>query len=120
MLTIRLQRRGRRNLASFRIVLQERSKAPGSSVQEILGFINPHTDEKSLKKDRIEHWLSRGAQTSNRIHNLLIDEGILKAKKLRTQRRMKGEQTVEATAPAGAAKPESAKPASEQTAEAKS
>ena len=73
----------------FRVVLQEHTKAPNSSVQEILGFLNPHTGEKELKKDRIEHWLSKGAQASERVHNMLIDEEILKGNKIRTQGKMK-------------------------------
>jgi small subunit ribosomal protein S16 len=120
MLTIRLQRRGRRNLASFRVVVQERSKATNSSVIEILGFLNPHTDEKSLKLDRIKHWIDNGAMPSARMHNMLVDEGVITTPKVRTQRRMKGEQTADATAPTGAAKSETAKPAAEQPAEVKS
>lgn len=83
MLKIRLQRFGKKNSPSFRVVLVEHTAPPRGKFQEILGFYNPRTKEKNFKKERIEHWLSKGVQLSPTIHNLLIDAGILKEPKIK-------------------------------------
>jgi small subunit ribosomal protein S16 len=77
MVKIRLQRVGRRNKPSFRIVAQDSRTAPSGRVLEILGFYNPSLKQKNIKKDRLEYWLSQGAQTSDTVHNLLVSEGII-------------------------------------------
>lgn len=88
MLVIRLQRTGRKNRATFRVVLQEKAKAPKSKALEILGSYNPHLadrkDQVTLKADRIKHWLSVGAQPSNTIHNMLVEFGIVEGAKKRS------------------------------------
>lgn len=82
MLRIRLQRKGKKNQPFFRIVVTEKKNPPkGGRAVETLGFLNPLTKEKNLKADRIKYWLSVGAQPSDRVHNLLVSEGIIKDKK---------------------------------------
>lgn len=80
MLVIRFNRFGKRNQAAFRVVLQEKTKAPGRRHIEMLGSYNPHTKAVTLKKERILHWLKEGAQPSDRAHNLLVKEGIIEGK----------------------------------------
>lgn len=83
MLRIRFLKQGKKNRPFFRIVVTERQNPPkGGRFLEIVGFFNPLTKEKEIKKERVEHWLSVGAQPSGRVHNLLIDEGIIKGKKV--------------------------------------
>lgn len=86
MLVIRLSRRGRKKRPTYRIVLQERDWAPTSKAIENLGHMDPHTDPATivLKEDRIKYWLEQGAQTSNTIHNILVNAGIIKDKKKRS------------------------------------
>jgi len=82
MLRIRLQRKGKKNQPFFRIVVTDKRNPPrGGRSLEILGFLNPLTKEKQLKIERIIYWLGVGAQPSDRIHNLLVSEGIIKDKK---------------------------------------
>jgi small subunit ribosomal protein S16 len=83
MLRIRLKRTGKSNSASYRVVVAERSAHPQSEGKENLGHYNPTTDPKQidLKKERIEYWLNEGAQPSNTVHNLLIEEGIIEGDK---------------------------------------
>lgn len=81
MLTIRFNRTGKRNRASFRIVLQEHTKAPGKRHVEILGSYDPHKKTTILKKDRILYWMSQGVKPSDVVHNLLVREGIIEDKK---------------------------------------
>ncbi len=82
MLAIRFNRTGKRNHASFRIVLQEHTKAPGKRHVEILGSYDPHKKAAVLQKDRILHWIGQGAQASPVVMNLLIREGIIEGKKI--------------------------------------
>ena len=79
---IRYQRVGRRNDASFRIVVTEHTTGPKSGKHvEQLGSYNPKTKAVTLKQDRILHWMSVGAQLSDSVHNLLVKEGIIEGKK---------------------------------------
>jgi small subunit ribosomal protein S16 len=82
MLTIRFNRTGKKNRVSYRLVLQEKTKAPGKRHIEILGSHDPHTKTTILKKDRILEWLSKGVQTSDTVHNLLVREGLIEGKKV--------------------------------------
>jgi len=46
---------------------------------ENLGHYNPLTDPVTLevKKDRVEHWMSLGAQPTETVHRLLYKHGII-------------------------------------------
>lgn len=83
MLTIRLSRTGKHKAPQYRVVVQEKGRDPWSPAKEILGHYNPRRQpsELVLKKGRIEYWLSVGAQPSETVHNLLVNEGIIKADK---------------------------------------
>lgn len=82
---IRLQRIGRRNDPSFRVVVNEKAAGPktGRYIEE-LGHYDPRLEkgkDLQMKTDRVKYWLSVGAQPSGTFHNLLIREGILSGKK---------------------------------------
>lgn len=83
MVTLRLQRIGRSKEPHFRLIAQDKRKDQWDKSIEILGWLNPRTKAKDLKKDRIEYWLSVGAQPSDTVNNLLINEGMLKGDKRR-------------------------------------
>ncbi len=99
MLKIRLQRFGKKNSPSYRVVLVEHTAPIRGKFQEILGFYNPKSKEKQFKKDRIEYWISKGVQFSPTIHNLLVDEGILKKEKVKAWRPKKRSEAKPAEAP---------------------
>lgn len=80
MLVIRLNRFGKRNQAQFRVVLQEKTKAPGHRHIEMLGSHNPHSKVTIFKKDRILYWIGQGAQPSDRVHNMLVKDGVIEGK----------------------------------------
>ena len=84
MVSIRLQRIGRKKLPHFRLIVQDKQKDPWDKSLEILGSMNPRTKEIKLNKERIEYWLSKGAQPTNTVHNLLIEQGIIKGEKVKT------------------------------------
>jgi len=66
----------------YRLVISEKTKDPYGRALEILGSWNPFTKELSVKKDRIEHWQSVGAQMSPTVNNLLIEKEIIKGEKV--------------------------------------
>lgn len=82
MLVIRFNRAGKKNFAYFRVVLQERTQAPGKRHVEILGSYDPHKKTSVLKKERILYWMGQGAQASPVVTNLFIREGVIIGKKI--------------------------------------
>ena len=107
MLVIRFLRIGKKNQAFFRIVVTDKRNPPKAGrFLEILGFYNPLTKERKIKAERIQHWISNGAKPSDRVHNLLISEGVIKGKKIAvhstTKRKKKeGEEKKPAFVPHG-------------------
>ena len=81
MLVIRFQRVGRRNDPAYRIVVVERRSKPHSTGVETVGSYHPKTKHTVLKSDRILHWMGKGAQASATVHNLLVKNAVIKAKK---------------------------------------
>ena len=115
MLTIRLTRKGKKNQPFFRVVvIDKRRSSKGGRPSEILGFIDPLTKRKSLKKDRILHWISVGAQPSATVHNLLVSEKIItdakKISKFKITKKAKTEAAAKASAVAAAESSGEAKP----------
>ena len=100
MLVIRFLRTGKKNQSFFKIVVTEKTNAPrGGRFLELLGFYNPLTKEKKINTERIKYWLSQGAQPSDTLHNLLINEKIIEGKKIAVQAKAKKEPaSAEATA----------------------
>lgn len=75
---IRLQRVGRRNDPSFRIVVQEKQKsAKSGKVIEVVGSYDPILHKRELKAERLKHWLRVGAALSDTVHNMLVSAGIV-------------------------------------------
>ncbi|MCH8048690.1 30S ribosomal protein S16 [Patescibacteria group bacterium] len=99
MLTIRLQRRGKKNQPFFKIIVTEEknSSTRGRSVEE-LGFYNPLTKERSLNGDRAKYWMSVGAQPSDTVYNMLVTDNVIEGKKrLKHKKSKKKEQETETT-----------------------
>jgi small subunit ribosomal protein S16 len=84
VLKIRLQRVGRKNDPVFRLVAVDSHHGPKSGkFLEVLGSYDARGDRKpQFKVDRIKHWLSYGAQTSDTVHNLLISQSVIEGKKV--------------------------------------
>lgn len=80
---IRLKRMGRRHRPAYRLAAFDRRQARDSKVIEELGSYNPvnpkEEEQVTLKRDRIEYWLSVGAQPSDTVRRLLEKQGILEA-----------------------------------------
>ena len=90
MLRIRFFRTGKKNRPFFRIVVTDRRNPPkGGRFLEVVGFFDPLTKEKGLKKERIQYWLSVGAKLSDRVHNLLVEEKVLEGEKIPLHKKKK-------------------------------
>ncbi|MFY9458022.1 MAG: 30S ribosomal protein S16 [Candidatus Spechtbacterales bacterium] len=101
MLRIRLSRVGKKNSPSFRLVVTPRRTATKTGkFLEILGFYNPIRHERSLNGERIQYWLSKGAQPSDSARNMLIKDGIIKGEKIavhKTSKKIKEKAEPQAT-----------------------
>jgi small subunit ribosomal protein S16 len=90
MLAIRLLRIGKKNQPSFKIVVTDKRKSPRAGrFVEVLGFSNPLTKKMGIKKDRVEYWLKVGAQPSDSVRNILIENKIIEGKKIAVNKKSK-------------------------------
>lgn len=77
MLSIRMQRTGRKGHAMFRLVVQESRVTPTSGkIVAMLGSYDPHSKAVVLEKDKAGFYLQHGAQPSDRAASLLQKEGV--------------------------------------------
>jgi small subunit ribosomal protein S16 len=78
---LRLKRFGRRNRSHYRITAVDARRPRDGRVLEELGWYDPCAktadQQVSLKRERIEHWLSVGAQPSDTLRDLLARHGIV-------------------------------------------
>ena len=81
MLKIRLNRTGARKKPSYRIVVAESTAPRDGKYIEIIGTYDPLTDPATIKLDgdRAKHWLSVGAQPTERVVKLMAREGLVEA-----------------------------------------
>ncbi len=73
MVKLRLQRRGAKKKAFYRIVaMDERDRRDGRFLEQ-LGHYDPKIDPPEIKLDldRVDHWISEGAQTSPTVRTIV-------------------------------------------------
>jgi small subunit ribosomal protein S16 len=70
---IRLSRRGARKQPHYRIVVIEKDRARDGRSVEVVGTYNPRTEPATivLKHDRVDFWVSKGAQLSDRVRKIV-------------------------------------------------
>lgn len=70
---IRLSRTGARKQPHYRVVVIEKERARNGRPVEVVGTYNPRTNPASieLKRDRIDYWVSKGAQMSDRVGKIV-------------------------------------------------
>lgn len=82
MLMMRLQRVGRKNDPSFRIVVTDKRTGPKSDRHiDRLGSYNPKMNHVQLDAAKAKEWLSKGVQPSDTLHNILVGQGVIEGKK---------------------------------------
>jgi small subunit ribosomal protein S16 len=69
---IRLSRRGAPKKPIYRVVVIEKDRARDGRSVEVVGIYNPRTSPATidLKRDRIEHWVAKGARMSETVYRL--------------------------------------------------
>jgi len=69
---IRLARTGARKQPHYRVVVIEKERARNGRPVEVVGTYNPRTNPATidLKRDRLDYWVSKGAQMSDRVSKL--------------------------------------------------
>jgi small subunit ribosomal protein S16 len=82
MLKMRLQRIGRKNDPSYRVVVTDSRNAAkrGRHVDQI-GTYNAKMNSIVIDGEKAKHWISHGVQVSDTVHNLLITQKIIDGKK---------------------------------------
>jgi len=99
MLAIKLSRKGKKNQPFFRVIILEKTKDPWGDFLEDLGLVDPLHKKISLKVERIKYWLSQGAQPTASVHNLLVNQKVIEAPKMRVSRKHKEIKKEEAVEP---------------------
>jgi small subunit ribosomal protein S16 len=76
--TIRLTRVGARNNPIWRVVAADRRAPRDGKFLEVLGHYNPQTNPSTIELDeeRVRNWLTKGAQPSAAVKQLLKAKGI--------------------------------------------
>ena len=75
MVTIRLSRSGAKKKPFYHFTVTDSRRPRDSGYIERLGFFNPFASGQEIRlkidHERLEYWLSKGAQTSNKVTNLV-------------------------------------------------
>lgn len=84
-LKIRLARHGAKKRPFYWIVLADSRSPRDGRFLEKLGTYNPmvprdHADRMKLQEERIKHWLSVGAQPTDRVAKFFADAGYIAAR----------------------------------------
>jgi len=80
---MRLQRVGRKNDPSFRIVVCDKRTGPKSNKNiAILGSYNPKLNHVQVDKAAASEWLQKGVQPSDTVHNILVGQKVIERKKI--------------------------------------
>lgn len=88
-LKIRLRQQGRRNQYTYRVVVTDSRSPRDGKYIEMIGHYDPYVEgNKSivLKEDRIDYWISKGAQPTEKMEKLIKRGAPGAMKNLRTSR----------------------------------
>ncbi len=82
MLMMRLQRVGRKNDPSYRVVVVDKRTGPKSNKNiDILGSYNPKLGQVQIDAGKAKDWLTKGVQPSDTVHNILVAQKVIEGKK---------------------------------------
>lgn len=118
MVRIRMQRLGRRHRPFFRInAIDQRTRRNGRVI-EPLGWYDPLAKDESkmmeLKGERIQYWLSQGAQPSETVEDLLAKNDLLPDKMKAAWEKRRADANARVAAKVSLKKAESAAAAMEE------
>ncbi len=117
MLKMRLQRIGRKNDPSYRVIVTDsRSSTRAGKNVDLLGSYNPKLGNFQIDGEKAKYWISKGVQVSDTVYNFLVTQKIIEGKKKNVLSRKSpiiDEAKVKAEAEAKAAKEAAEKEAAE-------
>lgn len=120
MLMMRLQRVGRKNDPSFRIVVTDKRTGVKSDRHiDRLGSYNPKLNHIQIDAEKAKEWLAKGVQPSDTMHNLLVSQKVITGKKINVLPKKSpiiDEEAIKKAAEEAAAKVEAEKVAAEAAA----
>ncbi len=92
MLMLKLQRRGKKHQATYRLIVGEKRSKLNGQQTDLLGWYDPHSSKYEFDKDKINYWIQHGAQMTPTVNNLLVGAGIVKGKKIAKHNFVKKEE----------------------------
>jgi small subunit ribosomal protein S16 len=126
MLKMRLQRIGRKNNPSYRVIVTDsRNAASRGRHVDLIGSYDPKLGRVQIDKDKATHWLSHGVQPSDTVYNMLVSQKIVEGRKKNVlpkkspiidEAKLKAEAEAKAKAEADAKAAEEAAKAAEEAA----
>ena len=123
MIKIRLARLGRKKRPFYRVVATNSKSPRDGKFLEILGTYDPlqEPSKVSINMDKLNEWVKKGAQLSNRVQHLTDPEKYAELVKNKPKRKPKKapEAAAEEKAPEAAAEEKAAEAAPEAAAEEK-
>ena len=105
MLKIRLQRVGKKKQAHYKIVVMEHTRKTTGKYLELLGWYNPHSKEIQVDQEKLNFYITNGAQMSPTVNNILVGRDIIKGKKVTSWKPKKKPPQEEKEKPAVESKP---------------
>ncbi|HBM14998.1 MAG TPA: 30S ribosomal protein S16 [Lentisphaeria bacterium] len=89
---IRLKRTGGKNKPAYRVIVADVRKQRDGKVIETLGFYDPRHQNEKIDVERIDYWISKGAQPSETVNDIVLrTKGIQKPKKVYSPKKEKVE-----------------------------
>lgn len=83
MLKMRLQRIGRKNDPSYRVVVTDSRTGPKSNKHvDSIGSYSAKSNMFQADGEKVKDWISKGVQVSPTVHNLLVSNKIIEGKKV--------------------------------------
>jgi small subunit ribosomal protein S16 len=82
MLKIRLARIGKKKHPTYKLIVSEGQRDTWGDNLETVGTMDPFNNVVAVNKDRILYWISKGAQLSPTVHNLMVDQNVITEKKV--------------------------------------
>ncbi len=80
---MRLQRVGRKNDPSYRIVVTDKRTGPKSDKHvDRIGSYNPKMNSVQLDAVKAKEWLAKGVQPSDTVYNILIGQKVVEGRKI--------------------------------------
>ncbi len=83
MLSIRLSRIGKKKIPSYRLIVTEKTRDPWGKHLEILGKHDPIGKKTEFDVERIKYWMSKGAQPTATVHNMLVNMKVIEGAKVK-------------------------------------